>query len=66
MKKFNLKNIKIPKSSHFIVDKEEIQFLANEFYCSLFFDKEFKQYYKLLIDNAEKGKKRRIRKNTRN
>ena len=62
MKKFNLKNIKIPKSLHFMVIKQYIKFLGDEFHCSSFFDKEFKQYYKLLIYNEEKGKKEECEK----
>ena len=62
MNKFNLKNIKIPKSLHFMVNKTEIKFIANDYLCSSFFNDEFKKYYKLLIDDAQKGKKEEFKK----
>ena len=56
MKRFNLINLKIIKSLHFMVNKENITFNPNVFFSQKFFDDEFKKYYKPLIDESLAGK----------
>lgn len=56
MKNFNLINVKIMKSLHFIIKKQEITFFIKDFFCQQFYDEEFRKYYKKLLDDAEKDK----------
>lgn len=56
MKRFNFKNIKIAKSLHFIVNKENITYNTLNFYSKKFFDNEFQEYYKDIIEESKKGK----------
>ena len=56
MKHFDLKNIKVPKSLHFMINKEDIIFNAKLFFSNKFFDDEFKDYYKYIIDESKQGK----------
>ena len=56
MNQFELKNIKIPRALFFMVGKGNIIFYANSFFCSKFFDNEFKEYYKHIIEESKKGK----------
>ena len=58
MKRFNLINIKVIKSLHFVLNKENIVFNANAFFSQKFFDDEFKKYYKTLIDESLAGKRK--------
>ena len=56
MKRFNLINVKIIKSLHCIINKEKYEFKVSGFYSAIFYDKEFKQYYNNIIEDAKKGK----------
>ena len=56
MKKFNLINMKINKSLHFMIYKGTIHYDLHSFFSSKFFDDKFKEYYKFLLEESKKGK----------
>ena len=56
MKRFNYINQKIQKSLFFMLYDKKIVFNANLFSSEKFFDKEFKEYYKNIIDEAKNGR----------
>lgn len=58
MKEFDLINLKINKSIHSIIEKNQITYDPYSFFSSAFFDKEFKEYYKYIIEESIKGKEK--------
>ena len=61
MKRFNLINVKIPRALFFILyDKVKIVFQINNFFCTTFFNEEFKEYYKEIINEAQLGKRKAL------
>ena len=56
MKVLDLKNVKVIKSLHFMMEKSNIVSDSKVFFSSLFFDNEFQQYYSYIINESKKGK----------
>jgi len=55
MKEFGLINVKVIKPIHFFVEKTQIACNPKLFFSSAFFNEEFKEYYKYIIEKAKNG-----------
>ena len=56
MKKLKLINVKVEKSLYFMLKKESIIYEVKNFTSNFFFDEDFKDYYKNIIEEAKNGR----------